>query len=86
MPILLDPWRTALLIAYIAENPAIRVIGVDGKVGPVIETALDQLVKAGWLPDIDGVYIPLAYEVENTGLGWFYHHYHHMHVSLDVEY
>lgn len=83
---LLDPWRTALLIAYISEHPEIRVIGVDGKVGPVIESALDQLVQAGWLTEAERGNIPLIYEEENTGLGWFYFHFHHMHVSLDVDY
>jgi hypothetical protein len=85
-PILLDPWRTALIIAYISEHTEIRVIGVDGKVGPIIESALDQLVKAGWLTEGERVNIPLAYEEENTFLGWFYHHFHHIHVSLDVAY
>jgi hypothetical protein len=83
---LLDPWRTALLIAYISENPAIRVIGVDGKVGPTIESALNQLVEAGWLAETERANITLAYEEENNGMGWYYHHFHHMHVSLDADY
>jgi hypothetical protein len=80
-PQLLDPWRTALFIAYLAENPQLRVIGVDGQVGPVLEAALDQLVRAGWIDSGLRAQIPLAYEVTNEGMGWFLHHHHHMHIS-----
>lgn len=82
---LLDPWRTALFIVYISQHPQTRVIGVDGQIGPVIEKALDQLVQEDWItPDLREQ-IPLAYEVDYEGMGWFLHHHHHMHISLLTE-
>ncbi len=81
-PRLLDPWRTALFIAYVAENPYTRVIGVDGQIGPLVDDALDELVQSGW---IDAEYrerIPLVYEMENEGMGWFRFHHHHLHISM----
>lgn len=79
----LDKWRTALFITYLAEHPLLRVIGVDGQIGPVLEGALDELVNIGWIdPDLTDS-IPLAYEAEDTGMGWYYFHYHHMHISMN---
>jgi len=43
-PQLLDVWRTALCIAYLSEHPRVRVIGVDGKLGPILDDAFDALV------------------------------------------
>jgi hypothetical protein len=85
-PYALDTWRTALYIAYLSEHPRIRVIGVDGQIGPVLEEALDALVEAGWLDAGLRESIPLAYEVEDTGLGWYYFHHHHMHISMNPVY
>ena len=82
-PHALDVWRTALFIAYLAEHPRTRVVGVDGKIGPVVEEALDSLVESGWIDADLRASIPLAYEEENTGLGWFYFHHHHLHLSLN---
>lgn len=82
LPYLLDPWRTALFIAYLTENPYLRVIGVDGQAGPVLETALDQLVEAGWVDSDLRDQIPLAYETIPEGMGWFKHHHHHLHISM----
>ena len=81
-PPFLDVWRTALLIAYFAEHPRLRAIGVDGKVGPLVEDALDELVILGFLDEDLRDSIPLAYEITDTGLGWFRFHHHHLHVSL----
>jgi len=81
---LLDPWRTALFIAYLSEHPNIRVIGVDGQVGRILDAALDQLVHAGWInPDLRAG-IPLFYEETNQGWGWYLHHHHHIHISIDA--
>ena len=33
-PVYLDAWRTAVFLAYLHDNPHLRVIGVDGQVGP----------------------------------------------------
>ncbi len=85
-PYALDLWRTALLIAYLSEHPRVRVIGVDGQIGPILEDALDTLVGLGWLDAGLRESIPLAYEVENTGLGWYYTHHHHMHISMNPVY
>jgi hypothetical protein len=83
-PWLLDPWRTALFIAHVAENPYVRVIGVDGKIGPVVDDALDQLVQAGWIDKDLRDRIPLAYETTNEGMGWFRFHHHHLHISMHI--
>jgi hypothetical protein len=79
---ILDPWRTALFIAYVAESPYTRVIGVDGQIGPVLDDALDQLVQSGWIENDLREQIPLAYESTNEGMGWFRFHHHHLHISL----
>jgi hypothetical protein len=82
----LDVWRTALFIAYLSEHPRVRVIGVDGQIGLVLEDAFDELVELGWIdPDLRES-IPLAYEVEDTGLGWYYFHHTHMHISMNRVY
>ena len=36
----LDVWRTALYISYLSEHPLVRVIGVDGQIGLVLEGAV----------------------------------------------
>ena len=85
-PYALDKWRTALFIAYLSEHPHLRVIGVDGKIGPILEEALDALVEIGWLETELRESIPLVYEVEDTGMGWYYHHHGHMHISMNPVY
>ena len=80
-PYALDVWRTALFIAYLSEHPRTRVIGVDGKIGPVLEGAFDELVAMGWIEAGLRDSIPLAYEIEDTGRGWFLFHHHHLHLS-----
>jgi hypothetical protein len=84
-PHLLDPWRSALMIAHIAQHPRIRVVGVDGQVGPLLESALDQLVESGWLDAGQRARIPLTYEETPEGRGWYLHHHHHMHFSMSDE-
>ncbi len=78
-----DRWRVALFIAYLAEHPRMRAIGVDGQAGLVLEEALDDLVLLGWLDADARAAIPLAYEVVDQGYGWFLFHHHHMHVSMN---
>lgn len=46
-PYALDVWRTALFLAYLAEHPRLRVVGVDGQAGLLLEDALDALVGLG---------------------------------------
>lgn len=81
-PVTLDRWRTALFVAYLSEHPHLRVIGVDGRIGPVLEETLDELVTLGWIDSELRFGIPLAYEVEDGGLGWYLFHFGHMHVSM----
>lgn len=82
-PNTLDVWRTAFFIGLLLQSPRTRVIGVDGKVGPLVEEALDVLCGNGWL---DGTPCTqnraLAYEVTNQQMGWYYFHHHHLHISL----
>ena len=80
----LDVWRTALFIGLLHASPQVRVIGVDGRVGPLVTDAIAQLCAEGWLAtsacDRDGP--ALAYEVQDQGRGWYYFHHHHLHLSL----
>jgi hypothetical protein len=85
-PYALDVWRTALFIAYLSEHPRLRVIGVDGQIGAVLEDAFDALVELGWIDSDLRDSIPLIYEEVDTGMGWFYFHHHHMHVSMNPIY
>jgi len=85
-PYMLDPWRTALFISYLSEHPHIRVIGVDGQVGLVLEEVLDKLVTLGWIDAEHRAGIPLDYEVTDTGRGWYLFHHHHIHVSMNPLY
>ena len=81
-PYALDVWRTALFIAYLSEHPDLRVVGVDGQIGLVLEPALDQLETLGWIDEDLNESIPLAYEVVDHGWGWYLFHHHHMHISM----
>jgi len=83
-PTLLDVWRTALFIGSLHAQSRLRVIGVDGKVGPLVEAAIPQLCDAGWLSGSVCTQGPkLAYEEENEGFGWYHFHHHHLHVSIN---
>lgn len=81
-PYALDRWRTALYVTFLAEHPRLRVVGVDGQIGIRLEQTFDELSGLGWLPLGIRENIPLAYEIEDTGRGWFRFHHHHMHVSI----
>lgn len=84
-PELLDPWRTGLFIALLHHHSRLRVIGVDGKIGPIVESAMSSLCESGYVQG-QGCVSPsqdrLTYEVENQGWGWYSFHHHHLHVSL----
>jgi hypothetical protein len=83
-PQTLDVWRSALFIGLLHHNPQLRVIGVDGRVGPSIMRALDGLCAEGYLdgPACNARQRAVTYEVENEGRGWFYFHHHHFHISF----
>jgi hypothetical protein len=81
-PYALDRWRTALFFAYLSEHPRLRVIGVDGKAGPVLNETLDELASSGWIAASLRARIPLSYEVTDDGLGWYLFHFGHLHISM----
>ncbi len=76
----LDAYRTALFLEALASAAPVRVIGVDGRIGPVLEATLERLCA-------DRVTtctrVPLAYETTDQGMGWFSFHHHHMHISFN---
>jgi len=82
-PLLIDVWRHALFLGYVFDSPLTRVIGVDGKAGPVLAAAINELCATGWLSSgaCDKAAARLAYETTNTNLGWYQFHHHHSHIS-----
>ena len=79
----LDVWRTALFIGKLHDSVQLRVIGVDGRAGPLIESAIDQLCDAGYLTgSACSGGLSLAFETVDEGAGWFRFHHHHFHISL----
>jgi hypothetical protein len=81
-PYALDKWRTALFLAYLSEHPRLRVIGVDGKVGPILQNTLDELAGSGFIASSLRARIPLTYEITDIGRGWYSFHYGHLHISM----
>jgi hypothetical protein len=78
-PDLLDVGRTALFVEALASTGGVRVIGVDGRIGPLLEAELQSLCDTGVT---DCTPVPLAYETTDTGEGWYRFHHHHMHVGF----
>jgi hypothetical protein len=83
-PTLLDPWRTALFLGHLHATPHLRVIGVDGRVGPLVESALAQLCTDGWVSGTGCTAPRLAYETTDTMRGWYRFHHHHLHISVSA--
>ncbi len=82
-PYNLDPYRSAFFIGTVMEFTGLRAVGVDGKIGPVLEMAMDNLCTDGWLTGAAcGTNSPMWYEVVDEGMGWFRFHHHHMHVDM----
>jgi hypothetical protein len=80
-----DLWKHALYLGTLFTSPNIRVIGVDGRVGPLIEKALPILCEKGWLDQAGCDNAALAYEQVDMGYGWYMFHHHHSHIStMDV--
>ena len=75
-PTNLDVWRTALFVGKIHETSGLRVIGMDGQVGPLVESALTQLCARGWLNNSACTQPAITYEVTNMNRGWFQFHHH----------
>ncbi len=92
-PHLLDLWRTTMFLGALFSSQTVRVIGVDGQVGPLVEAAMPSLCATGWLPQYScdamiGKYASqkqygLVFETTNTGQGWYQFHHHHLHISLN---
>lgn len=80
----LDVWRHALFLGTLLEFDRIRVIGVDGKVGPLVQAAAEVLCADGWMPQksCDNFDSKITWEETDMGYGWFLFHLHHTHVSL----
>lgn len=81
-PDTLDVWRSALFLAYLHHSPQLRIIGVDGQVGPLIDDAIETLCARGFVDGPACGSNSITYEVRNQGRGWYYFHHHHFHVSL----
>jgi len=83
-PHLMDLWRNALFLGALMSSNRTRVIGVDGQIGALAMQAMEVLCADGWLDAFACTakdYL-LAYEVTNTGKGWYNFHHHHLHISL----
>jgi hypothetical protein len=81
-PHLLDPWRTALFLGSLYEHPSLRIVGCDGKAGPILRYAFETLCAEGWIDSYACSHPRLTYELVDEGRGWFTFHHHHMHVSF----
>lgn len=82
-PIYLDVWRSAAYIGFMLEHSNVRVIGVDGRAGALIAAAMASLCQDGWMTTTACANRgKLAYEVTDTGRGWYRFHHHHMHLSF----
>lgn len=79
----LDVWRTALFLGLLHQSPQLRVIGVDGQAGPLIDSAITQLCANGWLNTAacSASSYAITYETTDMGRGWFQFHHHHFHMS-----
>ena len=67
-PTSLDVWRTALVLAKMHDNPNLRVIGVDGKAGLLVTSAITQMCNQGWISGNACTNLKLAYEVTDEGI------------------
>jgi hypothetical protein len=80
-PARLDVQRTALFIGTLFESSGVRIVGVDGRAGPLLRAEITALCIAGTLSPVACGRIRLGYENVNFGRGWFFFHHAHMHVS-----
>jgi len=82
-PNILDVPRTTLFIAKMLESSRVRVIGVDGQIGPLLKAQVAQLKSKGMITTAaaSAFSSKVAYETTNTKMGWYYFHHHHMHLS-----
>lgn len=83
-PNALDTWRNALVLGAMVTSRRVRVIGMDGKVGPLVSAALPVLCRDGYLDKTACTRARslLTYEETDQGYGWFLFHHHHFHISM----
>jgi hypothetical protein len=82
-PHLMDEWRNALFLGSLYEHPDLRVVGVDGKAGGMIEQAFEMLCEWGWIKEEACQTHKFAYEFVDEGRGFYRFHHHHMHISFN---
>jgi hypothetical protein len=78
----LDVWRTSLFLAALHANPDLRIIGVDGRVGPLVQSAVAQLCARNWINTSACTQLKLAFETTDMMRGWYHFHHHHFHLSI----
>jgi hypothetical protein len=83
-PTMLDAWRTALFLGHLHISPQVRVIGVDGRVGPLVDSALAQLCDGDWVDTEACTSHAITWEATDTGRGWYHFHHHHLHISISA--
>jgi hypothetical protein len=83
-PTALDTWRNALVLGAMVTSRRVRVIGMDGKVGPRVMAALPALCRDGYLDATacTRARTLLTFEETDQGYGWFRFHHHHFHISM----
>lgn len=82
-PTILDAKRSALFLAKVFESSRVRVVGVDGQIGPVLVAEAKSLHSQGMISTdaLNAFASKLAYETSDTGAGWYLFHHHHFHLS-----
>lgn len=80
----LDVHRTALALGAFYESDRVRIIGVDGQVGPLVQAELTKLCAEGTLSTkaCSRAKSGITFETTDQGRGWYLFHHHHFHVSL----
>ena len=79
----LDVRRTAVFLAKLHDSDRLRVVGVDGRVGLLVTSAIAEMCADGVLDgDACSGSNSITFETTDTGRGWFRFHHHHFHVSL----
>jgi hypothetical protein len=78
---IVDLPRTAMLIAKIAGSGRLRVIGVEAKIKPALETALANLVTAGKITVAERAAALSLMASKDDDPSWLWH-FNHMHASF----
>lgn len=80
----LDVHKTALALGAFYESERVRIIGVDGQVGPLVQAELTKICAEGTLSEkaCSRAKSGITFETTDQGRGWYLFHHHHFHVSL----